>query len=274
MGALLMYANGVNLATLGYNVSTRAGRLQTAARRGKNHEVAARHGGIHTPGKKFTGATVVLPMWCVAADEDGNVPRDGTMRDLVQAHLDRLLGIFGADQVELVSPMADGSRRRITGQVLDAIAPTVQAGGTRIEFAVSLVCASAFWEDVDQVSSSRSGTGLWEVLPFQGANAPMDDLLVRFTAPCTNPRLTNPRGVYVAYNAALTSSQWVEINCSTWAVAGGSGLTANLANVDHAGDARWFVLEPGDPTPRVTASQTAGSTGGFALTGRRKYKTG
>lgn len=265
-----MLANGVNLSTLGYNVSTRAGLLQTAPRRGKNSEVASRHGSIHTPGKKFAGATVVLPMWCVAADEDGHVPRDGTMRDLVQYHLDRLLGIFGSDQIELISP----TNRRITGQVLDAITPTVQAGGTRLEFSLSLNCTSAFWEDVDQVSASKSGTGLWDVLPFQGANAPMDDLLVRFTAPCTNPRLTNPKGVYVAYNAALSSSQWVEINCATWSVAGGGGLTANLANVDHAGDARWFVLEPGDPTPTVTASQTAGSTGGFALTGRRKYKTG
>jgi hypothetical protein len=267
-------ANGVNLATLGYNVSSRAGRLQTAARRGKNAEVASRHGSIHTPGKKFAGAVVVLPIWCVAADDDGNVPRDGTMRELVQSHLDRLLGIFGADQVELVSPMPDGSRRRITGQVLDAITPTVQAGGTRIELPVSLTCAAAFWEDVEEVTAARSGTGIWEVLPFQGANAPMDDLLMRFTAPCTNPQLTNSKGVWGAYYATLTGSQWVEIDCATWSVTGGGGLTANLANVAHGGDARWFVLEPGDPTPRVTASQTAGSTGGFAVTGRRKYKTG
>jgi hypothetical protein len=141
-----------------------------------------------------------------------------------------------------------------------------------MEFGITLTCQSAFWEDVDQVTASKSGTGVWDVLPFQGATAPMDDLLVRFTAPATNPRLTNTKGVYVAYNAALTGSQWVEINSATWSVVGGGGLTASLAAVDHAGDARWFVLEPGDPTPQVTASQTAGSTGGFALTGRRKYR--
>lgn len=272
MGTVL--ANGVNLATLGYNVSSRGGRMQTAARRGKNVEISSRHGAIHSLGKKFGGCTVVLPIWCVAADEDGRVPRDGTMRELVQSHVDRLLGILGADQVELISDMPDGSRRRITGQVLDSISPTVQAGETRIELPMSLTCAAAFWEDVTPVSASKTGTGIWEVLPFQGANAPMDDLLIRFTGPSTNPRLTDKTGVFCEYNAALTGSQWVEINCATWSVVGGGGHTANLANVAHGGDARWFVLEPGDPIPQVTASQTAGSTGGFALTGRRKYKTG
>jgi hypothetical protein len=267
-----MWANGTNLSTLGYNVSSRAGRLQTAPRRGKDVDIAARHGTVYTPGKKHTGCTVVLPMWCVAADEDGQVPRDGTMRELVMAHRDRLMRILGDDQVELVDPWPDGSMRRITGQVLDSITPEVQAGGTRIQFAVSLTCSSAFWEDVTAVSASRSGTGVWDVVPFQGATAPMDDLVVRFTAPCTNPRVTNIKGVFVAYNAALTGSQWVEINSATWSVVGGGGLTASLAAVDHAGDARWFVVEPGDPTPQVVASQTAGGTGGFALTGRRKYR--
>lgn len=269
-----MIANGVSLDTLGYNVSSRGGRMQTAARKGKDADIAARHGTVHTPGKKHTGCTVVLPIWCVAANEDGHVPRDGTMRTLVQSHVDRLLGIFGDEQVELISPMPDGTHRRIVGQVLDSISPTVQAGGTRIELPISLSCAAAFWEDVDEVSAHRTGTGVWDLIPFQGANAPMDDLLARFEAPCTNPRFTNTKGVFVAYNAALSGTHWVEINCATWSVVGGGGHTASLAAVDHAGDARWFVLEPGDPTPQVVASQTAGATGGFGLTGRRKYRTG
>lgn len=269
-----MLANGFDLDTLAYNVASRSGRLQTAPRRGKDAEVSSRHGSIFTPGKKFTGATIPLKMWVVGADEQGLVPRDGTMRERFQANLDRLLRIFGSDTVELIDPMPDGSRRRIVGQVLDTIAPDVQAGGTRAEFAVSLTCAAAFWEDVEEVSAARSGTGVWDVVPFRGATAPMDDLTVRFTAPCTNPRFTNTKGVYVAYNAALSSSQWVQIDCATWSVTGGGGLTASLAAVDHGGDARWFVLEPGDPTPQVIASQTAGSTGGFALAGRRKHKTG
>ena len=268
-----MLANGVDLDTMAYNVGSRSGRLQTAPRRGKNAQVPARHGSIFTPGKKFDSNTVVLNMWVLGADVEGNVPRDGTMRQLMQEHLDRLLGIFGADTVELIEPREDGSRRRIVGQVLDVIAPNVQAAGTRAELGISLVCASAFWEDTELVTATRSGTGEWRLLPFQGANAPMDDCLVRFTAPATNPQLTNSRGVWVAYNAALSSAQWVEINCATWEVTGGGGLTANKANVDHAGDARWFVIEPGDPTPTVTASQTAGTTGGFKLTGRRKFKT-
>lgn len=269
-----MFANGVDLDKLCYNVASRSGRLQTAPRRGKNVDVASRHGTVFTPGKKHTGAVIPLKLWVVGADELGRVPRDGTMRELFQANLDRLLNIFSADTVELIDPMPDGTRRRITGQVLDTISPEVQAGGTRAELGISLTCAAAFWEDVDPVSAYRSGTGIWDVVPFQGATAPMDDLVVRFTAPATNPRVTDSKGVWVAYNAALAGTQWVDIDCSNWTVAGGGGLVANIAAVDHAGDARWFVLTPGDPTPQVVTSQTAGSTGGFTLTGRRKHRAG
>lgn len=269
-----MLVNGHDLNTLAYNVSSRAGRMQTAARRGKNLDIANRDGTVWTPGKKHTGLTVVVgPMWVIGADKEGRVPRDGTMRQLFQENYDQLMTIFGEDTLELVEPKPDGSRRRIVGQVLDTISPEVQAAGTRATFAVSVVCAAAFWEDTEQVTAYRSGTGLWEVLPFQGATAAMDDLVVRFTAPATNPRVTDAKGTWVAYNAALTGSQFVDINCRDWSVAGGGGLTASLAAVDHSGDARWFVMSPGHPTPQVTASQTAGSTGGFTLTGRRKYRT-
>lgn len=269
-----MLANGIDLDQLCYNVSSRAGRMQTSPRRGKNIEVASRHGSIWTPGKKHTGATVVLTMWVIAADQYGHVPRDGTMRERFHTNLDRLLRIFGSDQVELIDPMPDGSHRRIVGQVLDSIAPEVQAGGTRAQFAVSLICADAFWSDVGDVSASKTGTGVWDVLPFQGATAPMDDLLVRFTAPCTNPRMTNPSGEYLAYNAALSGSQWVELDCGAWTVTGGGGLTGSYSALDHNGNGRWFELLPGDPTPSATFTQTAGATGSVTLTGRRKYLCG
>jgi hypothetical protein len=270
---MTLFANGIDLSTLCYNVSSLTGRWTGPPRRGKDVDVPGRHGTVRSPRKKFTSGTVVLPMWVLGCDENGEVPSDARSQEVLYHNIDRLTRLFASDTVELVHYLPTGSVRRITGQVMDAIDLTSQAGGTRAEFAVSLVTASAFWEDVAAVAATRTGTGLWDVVPFSGATAPMDNLVVKFTGPATNPRLTNPSGVYLAYNAVLTGSQSVSIDCNTW-LPTGTGITASVASVDHGGDPKWFVLEPGDPTPRVTASQTAGSTGVFTLSGRRKYLVG
>lgn len=268
---MTLTANGIDLSTLAYNVASLTGRLTSPQRRGKDIEVPGRHGAIRTPGKKFAANTVVLPMWVIGTEEDGDVSNGVTNQELLHDNVDRLVRLFSTDTVELVYTPPGGTARRISGQVMEAIDFSSQAGGTRAEFAVALSVAGAFWEDVAQVVANKTGTGVWAVAEFTGATAPMDDTLIRFTAPATNPRLTSPSGVFVAYNAALSSSQWVEINCATWEVVGGSGLTASYSALDHGGDPRWFVMDPGDPVPQVTASQTAGSTGGFRITGRRKY---
>lgn len=270
---MTLFANGIDLSTLCYNVSSLTGRWTGPPRRGKDIDVSGRHGTVRTPRKKFSAGTVVLPMWVLGCDGDGQVPADKRSQEVIYDNIDRLSRLFSSDTVELVHHLPTGSVRRITGQVMDALDLSSQAGGTRAEFAVTLVTSDAFWEDVDPVVATRTGTGLWDVVPFSGATAPMDDLVAKFTGPSTNPSLTSPSGVYVAYNAVLTGSQSVSINCELWTVVG-TGFTASYSAVDHGGDPRWFVLEPGDPTPRVTASQTAGSTGVFSLSGRRKYLFG
>jgi hypothetical protein len=271
-----MIVNGVDLNTLAYNISTRTGRSRTPPRRGKNVQIASQHGDVQVPGKKYAGNSLVLPMWVIGADEDGNVPRDGSMRALMHHNLDRLLRIFGAPVVELLDPMPDGTVRRITGEVLDIIDPDIQAGGTRAQFSVTVQTWSAFWEDTSVVSAAKVGTGVWDVVAFEGATADMDDCIVEFIGPCTNPRLTSPSGIYVAYNAIFTGSQQMRINCADWSL-DGTNMTESYipgTGLDHGGDARWFVLEPGDPTPQCTFSQTAGTTGTAKLTGRRKWLVG
>jgi hypothetical protein len=212
-------------------------------------------------------------MWVVGANEDGSIPHNASSQEVVHDNIDRLTRLFSSDTVKLVHVLPDGSARQIVGQVMDAIDFSAMAGATRAEFGVTLTTAGAFWEDVDAVVATRTGTGAWDVLPFSGATAPMGDLVVKFTGPATNPRVTSPSGVYVAYNAILTGSQTVSVDSSAWSLSG-TGITPSYSALDHGGDPRWFVMDPGDPVPKVTASQTAGSTGVFSLSGRRKYMVG
>lgn len=262
----MLTANGVELAAVVHNLTSLTGRWTTPPRRGGDILIPGRHGALRATGKKFGPGTVTLPMWVTGDTVAGT-----------RANLDTLTRVFAADTVELVHTPPGGVARRVTGQVLDVVEFSALPGATSAQFSVSLTTAGAFWEDVATVTASKTGTsGTWEVTEFAGATAPMDDLKVKFTGPATNPRVTNPTGVYVAYNAALTGSQTVTIDCATWSfpAADQVGITPTLSALAHGGDPRWFVLEPRDPNPQVTASQTAGTTGVFQLVGRRKYLIG
>lgn len=265
-------ANGIELSTLAYNIESLTGRLSVPPRRGKDVDVPGRHGTVRTPNKKYTSGTVVLPMWVVGSD-DGWFPIGADSKDLLYANIDKLTRIFSSDTVELIHTLPNGSSRKIIGQVVDAIDFTSQAGATRATFAVSLSTSGAFWEDLDVITASKTGTGSWEVAEFHGATAPMDDLTVKFTGPSTNPRITNSSGVYVQYSAVLTGSQTIIIDCATWTLMG-TAITPSLSALIHVGDPRWFVLNPKESAPVATTSQTAGSTGVFVLIGRRKYLVG
>jgi hypothetical protein len=267
---MTMTVNGVDISNLAYNVGDLTGRWTSPPKRGKDLDVPGRHGTVRTPRKKYSSGTVILPFWINGCNTDGTLPSDKKLRTMLQKNADRLSMLFSVDDVVLVQTLEDGSHRQVNGQVVDAIDMTVMAGASRAEFAVTLRVSGAFWKDTADVTESKTGTGVWNVSAFTGATAPMDDLIVKFTGPCTNPKLLSSSGVYVQYNAALTGSQSVAIDCGLWTLTGTS-ITPSYSALVHGGDPRWFVLDPGDVIPQVTASQTAGSTGVFALTGRRKY---
>ena len=266
-------ANGVVLNTLAYNVSTLTGRLRTPARRGGNVEVPARHGALRVPGKKFAQAEVVLPMWVVGADEDGLVPASGPARARLFVNVDKLTRVFGAELVELVHTLPDGSQRRVLGEVTEVIDFTSMAAGSRAEFAVTVTVPDGFWSDVAAVTASLSGTGDWSPAAFAAATAPMDDLLVTFTGPSNNP-LIQSGAVWVRYGAVLSAGQSVTLDCGAWSLSGGGGLVPSHGAVSHGGDARWFVLLPSAGPPLMTVSQTGTGAMSTTLSGKRKYLVG
>lgn len=269
-------ANGVDLTNLGWNVGDITGRLTGPPRRGKDVDVPGRHGQVRTPHKKFSSGTVILKMWANGADDDGLLVPGATMQETLRSNVDMLVRVLSADNVLIVETRPDASIRQINGQMLDALDLTALAGGSRVEFAASFNVADAFWEDVSAVTALKSGTGVWNVSEFTGATAPMDDMVVRFDGPCTNPRLTSSSGVYLEYSDVLASGKGVGIDCKNWTLTGYGGLTVSYSKITHGGDYRWFTMDPnsvGGVVPRVTASQTAGSTGTFTLTGKRKYLT-
>lgn len=268
-------ANGVTLNTLAYNIRTLTGRLRTPVRRGGNVIVPGRHGAIRTPGKRFSEGEVVLSMWVLGADVNGLVPASGPARARLLSNVDMLTRVFGAETVELTHTLPDGSTRRLLGEVSEAIDFTSMAGGSRAEFAVAIDVPGAFWQDTADTTASFTGSGTWSVAPFAGATAPMDELRVTFNGG-TNPRITSG-GVWVQYSAALAAGESITLDCATWELTGGGGLVPDHSAVEHSGDARWFVLAPGQgasDVPEAVVSQTGTGAMSTDLAGRRKYLIG
>lgn len=264
-----LHVNGTVLNTLAWNVRTLTGRLRVPGRRGADVVVPGRHGAIRTPGKRYDTAEVVLAMWVVGADQDGLIPQDTTSRRLMAANIDKLAKLFGAGTVELVQTRPDGTLRRLEGEVTGVIDFTTMAGATRAEFAVTVRSWMAFWQDTVDVTADFTGEGAWPVNEFTAATAPCDELKLTLYGPSSNPR-ADSGGVWAQYNQVIPIGQDVTLDCKTWELSGGGGLVPNHSLVAHSGDARWFVLAPGDP-PVVTLTDTSPNLVRARLVGRRNY---
>lgn len=284
MAAETLTANGLNLLpSRVHRTPDLSSILAGPARRTDDVTVAKRHGRLRTPNKLYDAAEFVLPFWVIGINRDGTIPADGN-----RAFYDRVTEIvaaFGAETVELVRGLPDGTSRRIVVEQLAALDPSRKLPGElgQLSFKVS-AADPPFWTDL---GAPRVATGTctgaatpWVLTPFAGATAPMDDLVLRLTA--TSGSVPNPRvehaGRSVSYLATLATGQYVELDCGTWEVVGGGGLTRDYARVRKTGGgARYLSVVPGpDPAvaPVATLSHTGTGTLTATLTGRRKHKVG
>ncbi len=281
-------ANGVVLNTLAYNVASLTGRLRVPPKRGGNVSVPGRHGALRVAHKPFDQNEIVLPMWVLGADVNGAVPAYGDpLRKLLFDNVDTLTRIFGSDAVELVHTLPDGSQRRVLGEVTEAIDFTSMAGGTRAEFAVTLVVPGAFWTDVsDQYWVSESGLVDEQVLtipPFEGGTAPLDDGVYVVHGPGDNPELTaHATGAYVRYQGSLAVGEDWRVDAAAWTSVVGTDIgfggpgTNVIADTIHGGSARLLelpALAPGDPAIQIGV-QNFGAETQIEARGRRKYLIG
>lgn len=258
-----------------------AGMLVVPSKRGENLVVPGSHGELHIPAKKHNPANVVLQLWVRGVNPDGTIPADGDARRVFVGNLRALVAMFTVDeQVILRHTLSDGSAREIVGEVTDTIEPDITGWGrwSLGQFAVALTCAHPFWADVDEVTSTVDAGSPAALTEFEGATAPMEDLLIEL-GPQSNPRLEQPStGIFVKVNRVIEAGQTITVDTSTWEVYGSPGVAGGLyEDLEYGGrgTARWFALspEPGG-TPVVELTNSDGSGGQVVITGKRKYKIG
>jgi hypothetical protein len=277
--------SGVILNTLAKNIESISGRMKVAAIRTDNLIVPGRHGRLHTTQKYYDEGQIVLPMWVVGTDDNGNVPT--SRRAQFYANVDALSALFrpGQGLLEVLHTLPDGSTRRAWCEVTEVIDFSVMGGGMPLgKFSVAMRVPAVFWEDQTPTSLDMLMTQNGNITPFAGMTAPIEDGVFTITGPATNPRvealyngvpLTTPN--WFQYSGTIPAGQTLKVDCANWVLTGGGGFVPNYANFSHAGASRWLIILPpppsGVPGLKITATSTTGASK-VNLTAKRKYLVG
>lgn len=274
--------DGVVLNTLAKNIESLTGRMNVAPLRTDNVTVPGRHGRLRTTAKFYDEGNVVLNMWVLGVDDNGNVPT--TRRQQFFANVDALSNLFrpGSGLMEMLHTLPDGTQRRIWVECTDAINFTI-VGGPMGKFSVNLRVPDVFWEDANLSSVDLLPTQNGHVTEFDGMTAPMQDGVLTIIGPAVNCRIEAyykgaplENATWVAYNGTVPAGGRLIIDCNNWLLTG-TGFVVDYSLLAHGNASRWFTLVPGPPGQppemKITASNTTSATK-INLLGRRKFLVG
>lgn len=270
-------ANGQSLSTVWCQLEDVSGLIATPGRRGQNVVVPGRHGVIRTPRKRYVESELVLPLRVLGVDRTtGAVPADAVTQ--LHRNIDELLRVFGSEVVTLEHTRGDGvARRAATELALEPAVLTRERSHPPIaRVGLALTVFGAFWEDAVSVSQAVSGTtgAVQALTAFEGATAPMSDLLITFTGPVNNPMLAHGTR-WVQYQGVVAAGRQLVLNTETWQVLPGSGTpwSPDPRQVDFGEGPSWFELIPATTPFSVTFTHTGGGSASCTIAGRRKYQT-
>lgn len=267
--------NGVSLDSYAFMDSDISGLLTVPGRVGENVKVPNRHGRIRTVGKTFDSNEIILPLWIVGCEPDGSIPIGSDERREFFKRKNELLQLLYADPCLVQFTRPDGhvvqAAVEMAAEPLDF---TRRHDEPIAQVSVALEIYGAFWEDADSVSQSITGvTGTEvELTEFEGATAPMSDVVITVFGPANNPQFSHGAR-WVKYNGALTSGQQLQIDTGSWIVGPGTGTlwTPTVANVDQGRPGPWFEIDPATVPYSVIFTHTTGGSASASISGRRKY---
>lgn len=271
--------DGKNLSNQQYKIAMYEGMDDSPAIVGGNLEIPFRSGLVWSP-KTFSQARRTLTIVLLNQDPSTGIrpAAQDAQRALVDTALDDLMKLFGQRHrlLTIVRTLSGGAVRQGYAEVVDPISPN-QMLVNNAAFTVGLNFPQPFWEDqADQTHNAPvpivSGT-TYTPSAFSAATAPMEDLVVTVTGPCTNPKVLDvASGFYFQYNGTIGAGQTMVVNSKLWTVTGTGGFTPSMANFVHTGG-RLFSLTP----DYINGAQFIMTfTGGSAATtlsivGRRRY---
>lgn len=267
--------NGVSLESYAFMASDISGLMRVPERRGDNVVVPNRHGRIKSIGKKFDANEVVIPLWIVGADPvTGALPTEAEELDEFFVRRDQLLQLLYADPMTLAYTRPNGHTVQARGEVVDVLDFTRRFAEPIAQVSVAIELIDAFWEDAVSVNQNVVGVTGTEVqlTSYEGATAPISDLVITVFGPCNNPQFTHGDR-WVKYNGVIDSGRQLQIDTGSWIVGPGTGSiwAPDIRNVDQGRPGPWFEIDPATVPYSVTFTHTTGVSASATISGRRKY---
>lgn len=281
--------DGTSLDTVAWNIEAKVRQL--SGFRSADISLAGVDGEIPSLNDDLESTLFTLSMWVIGTDTSGLIPA-GTPMAQCRANVDTLSFLFRKRHALIqVAEVVDnvGTQRMFYGKVVDAISPTIAAGGVG-KFQVNIKVPDGMWQDMSTSDWTQTGvvSGTpYEVTTMLGATEHIADSTILVTGPATNPQVTDyGSAAYMRYNGVLAAGASWRVNNATWATRFGAGLTLSSADttgtdaqattVSGGGKSQFLRLVPTILTGnrRVQLSLTGtGFTGATALSvrARRKY---
>lgn len=233
--------DGVRLDTFAYNVETLSGRRGLPKQRYTPMEIPGRDGLAIDFHDSVDDGSLILKMWIVQADVDGNVPAN--KRQQFETNLDFLLNLFADARgrvIDIRQTMGDGTVRRTDGVVKETMTPDM-FGENSARMSVAFMLPNTWWEDLASADFSFTNAlvpSATNVTTMTGATAPIDDGRFLVTGPVTNPRVIDVHsGQYTQLTRTIAAAnQWL-FDAKNRVSRYGAGLTLNSA--DTAGSDGW-----------------------------------
>lgn len=287
--AEILEIDGIDLRGQGFGAATRTGRYNLALRRGENLVLAGSSGSQFVANKPFEEGSGVLTLWAIGATTSSSGERvipdtAAGRRAAFENNMQSFMRLFtrGHRLSTITSGQPDGSMRRAQVEWKEWSEPTVMAGGTRAEWAITYTIPGVWWEDVSEISvSSNVGVAASEYVlsmnAFTGMTGVIDDALLRITGPISAPKVVCAEtGAFVQYLGTVPAGQVLAIDSKS----GTATLNGNsvMKDVIHAGGYKLLTIQNCfglSNTPRLLLQGVnTGGTTGLLVTAKRKWAHG
>lgn len=258
--------DGVDIQTLGFNISTLGGRLGTAPSRGENVLRPYNDGRLWVP-KLHDERSLILPMWVVGAEEDGSLPLDGDNQKKLRQNVRSLRKLFslhnGLKLLTVVDP--ELGTLEAWAEARDVLDFSTEAGATRAVFAPTLWLPAVYLatqaEDDDGGPTARLDDATWPITVEGDVDAD-DTVIVEFTATTassTLPRLTVVEtGEWVETEHVFANGEVMRIDVGAWRAYQPSDSALRTNTLRWSGR-RFLTLPQGSSTLRFDIIMPGGS---------------
>jgi hypothetical protein len=233
--------NGVRLDTLAYSIETVGGRRMLPKQRVTMVQIPGRDGAAVDFDDAFEEGRLILKMWIVDADVNGNVPFN--QRAQFEANLDAIFSLLATTRgrtITVQQTMADGSIRQTNAIITEEMTPDI-FGPNAARMNIGLTLPDVWWEDVSSSDFSFTDAltpSFTNITTLAGASAPIDDGRYLVTGPVTNPRVIDvASGQWAQLTRTLAAGNMWLFDAKTRVSRYGAGLTLNSA--DTAGTDGW-----------------------------------